>query len=136
MIDIIIILIYMSVAVAIALTAWSLVRRIQTIGRISGKRQGIPVTLINVTVNAVILLVLILTLLFGDTTPLQTANDEYNDAFWLSVTNMFVTTGMISLFLAVMVVVVAALVLGSPAETLRSLFTFSPKRRKKRRTIR
>lgn len=136
MIDIIIILIYMSVAVAIALTAWSMVRRIQTIGRISGKRQGIPVTLINVTVNAVILLVLILTLLFGDTTPLQTANDEYNDAFWLSVTNMFVTTGMISLFLAVMVVVVAALVLGSPAETLRSLFTFSPKRRKKRRTIR
>lgn len=136
MIDIIIILIYMSVAVAIALTAWSLVRRIQTIGRISGKRQGIPVTLINVTVNAVILLVLILTLLFGDTTPLQTANDDYNDAFWLSVTNMFVTTGMISLSLAVMVVVVAALVLGSPAETLRSLFTFSPKRRKKRRTIR
>lgn len=136
MIDIIIILIYMSVAVAIALTAWSMVRRIQTIGRISGKRQGIPVTLINVTVNAVILLVLILTLLFGDTTPLQTANDEYNDAFWLSVTNMFVTTGMISLFLAVIVVVVAALVLGSPVETLRSLFTFSPKRRKKRRTIR
>ena len=121
MIDILIILIYITLGAAITLTLWSIVRKVRTIGKVSGKRHGIPVTMINIVVNTLAIAILAVSYLIGDTETMIVNNSEYSDKIWLSVTDMFVTTGLLLLLIGIVAVTAASIIIGNPKEIIKSL---------------
>lgn len=125
MIDILIILIYITLGAAITLTLWSIVRKVRTIGKVSGKRHGIPVTMINIVVNTLAIAILAVSYLIGDTETMIVNNSEYTDKIWLSVTDMFVTTGLLLLLIGIVAVTAASIIIGNPKEVINSLVPIS-----------
>lgn len=125
MIDILIILIYITLGAAITLTLWSIVRKVRTIGKVSGKRHGIPVTMINIVVNTLAIAILAVSYLIGDTETMIVNNSEYSDKVWLSVTNMFVTTASLLLLIGIVAVTVVSIIIGNPREVINSLVPIS-----------
>lgn len=125
MIDILIILIYITLGAAITLTLWSIVRKVRTIGKVSGKRHGIPVTMINIVVNTLAIAILAVSYLIGDTETMIVNNSEYTDKIWLSVTDMFVTTGLLLLLIGIVAVTVASIIIGNLKEVINSLVPIS-----------
>ena len=125
MIDILIILIYITLGAAITLTLWSIVRKVRTIGKVSGKRHGIPVTMINIVVNTLAIAILAVSYLIGDTETMIVNNSEYSDKIWLSVTDMFVTTGLLLLLIGIVTVTAASIIIGNPKEIIKSLVPIS-----------
>lgn len=125
MIDILIILIYITLGAAITLTFWSIVRKVMTIGKVSGKRHGIPVTMINIVVNTLAIAILAVSYLIGDTETMIVNNSEYSDKVWLSVTDMFVTTGLLLLLIGIVAVTVASIIIGNLKEVINSLVPIS-----------
>lgn len=125
MIDILIILIYITLGAAITLTFWSIVRKVMTIGKVSGKRHGIPVTMINIVVNTLAIAILAVSYLIGDTETMIVNNSEYSDKIWLSVTDMFVTTGLLLLLIGIVAVTAASIIIGNPKEIIKSLVPIS-----------
>lgn len=125
MIDILIILIYITLGAAITLTLWSIVRKVRTIGKVSGKRHGIPVTMINIVVNTLAIAILAVSYLIGDTETMIVNNSEYSDKIWLSVTDMFVTTGLLLLLIGIVAVTAASIIIGNPKEIIKSLVPIS-----------
>lgn len=125
MIDILIILIYITLGAAITLTLWSIVRKVRTIGKVSGKRHGIPVTMINIVVNTLAIAILAVSYLIGDTETMIVNNSEYTDKIWLSVTDMFVTTGLLLLLIGIVAVTAASIIIGNPKEIIKSLVPIS-----------
>lgn len=132
MIDILIILIYITLGAAITLTLWSIVRKVRTIGKVSGKRHGIPVTMINIVVNTLAIAILAVSYLIGDTETMIVNNSEYSDKIWLSVTDMFVTTGLLLLLIGIVAVTAASIIIGNPKEIIKSLVPISFINRKKK----
>lgn len=125
MIDILIILIYITLGAAITLTLWSIVRKVRTIGKVSGKRHGIPVTMINIVVNTLAIAILAVSYLIGDTETMIVNNSEYSDKIWLSVTDMFVTTASLLLLIGIVAVTAASIIIGNPKEIIKSLVPIS-----------
>lgn len=125
MIDILIILIYITLGAAITLTLWSIVRKVRTIGKVSGKRHGIPVTMINIVVNTLAIAILAVSYLIGDTETMIVNNSEYSDKIWLSVTDMFVTTGLLLLLIGIVAVTAASIIIGNLKEVINSLVPIS-----------
>ena len=125
MIDILIILIYITLGAAITLTFWSIVRKVMTIGKVSGKRHGIPVTMINIVVNTLAIAILAVSYLIGDTETMIVNNSEYTDKLWLSITDMFVTTGLLLLLIGIVAVTAASIIIGNPKEIIKSLVPIS-----------
>lgn len=125
MIDILIILIYITLGAAITLTLWSIVRKVRTIGKVSGKRHGIPVTMINIVVNTLAIAILAVSYLIGDTETMIVNNSEYSDKIWLSVTDMFVTTASLLLLIGIVAVTVASIIIGNLKEVINSLVPIS-----------
>lgn len=125
MIDILIILIYITLGAAITLTLWSIVRKVRTIGKVSGKRHGIPVTMINIVVNTLAIAILAVSYLIGDTETMIVNNSEYSDKIWLSVTDMFVTTASLLLLIGIVAVTVVSIIIGNPKEVINSLVPIS-----------
>lgn len=132
MIDILIILIYITLGAAITLTLWSIVRKVRTIGKVSGKRHGIPVTMINIVVNTLAIAILAVSYLIGDTETMIVNNSEYSDKVWLSVTDMFVTTASLLLLIGIVAVTVASIIIGNPKEIIKSLVPISFINRKRK----
>lgn len=132
MIDILIILIYITLGAAITLTLWSIVRKVRTIGKVSGKRHGIPVTMINIVVNTLAIAILAVSYLIGDTETMIVNNSEYTDKIWLSVTDMFVTTGLLLLLIGIVAVTAASIIIGNPKEIIKSLVPISFINRKRK----
>ena len=132
MIDILIILIYITLGAAITLTFWSIVRKVRTIGKVSGKRHGIPVTMINIVVNTLAIAILAVSYLIGDTETMIVNNSEYSDKIWLSVTDMFVTTGLLLLLIGIVAVTAASIIIGNPKEIIKSLVPISLINRKRK----
>ena len=135
MIDILIILIYITLGAAITLTFWSIVRKVMTIGKVSGKRHGIPVTMINIVVNTLAIAILAVSYLIGDTETMIVNNSEYSDKVWLSVTDMFVTTASLLLLIGIVAVTVASIIIGNLKEVINSLvpISFTKVKRKDKR---
>ena len=125
MIDFLIILIYITLGSTITLTLWSIVRKVRTIGKVSGKRHGIPVTMINIVVNTLAIAILAVSYLIGDTETMIVNNSEYSDKVWLSVTDMFVTTASLLLLIGIVAVTVASIIIGNLKEVINSLVPIS-----------
>lgn len=100
MIDIVIILMYIAVAAALGATVWAVVRTMLVVGKTSGKIHGVPVRRINVITITIVILSLLLSFAFANTSPMHINATEYNDVFWLRVANMFVFTGTLTIAIA------------------------------------
>ena len=125
MIDFLIILIYITLGSTITLTLWSIVRKVRTIGKVSGKRHGIHVTMINIVVNTLALVILVVSYLLSDTETMIVNNSEYTDKVWLSIADMFVTTGLLLLLIGIVAVTAASIIIGNPKEMIKSLVPIS-----------
>lgn len=133
MIDIIIILIYLTLGSILLITLWSVVKRLRTTGKMSGTKKGIPVTKINVTVNIIVLTLLASTFFLTGTASKDTGGDGNVSEIWLRITNMFVTTGLFVLALAIVATIAGAVMIGKPKEFLTSLLPFKGRHGKNRK---
>lgn len=100
MVDVLIILMYIAISVAICSTLWSIYYRIRVVGRTSGMVHGIPVRRINIIVVSAIVLIMLLSFIIGDTQPLHINAKTFSDTFWLRMSNMFVFTGITAILAA------------------------------------
>lgn len=94
MVEILLILIYITIAAALAATAWAVFRTFRIIGKTSGRTHGIPVRIINCVVVLCTIIVMALSFIIGSTEPLHINTLVYSDTFWLRMSNMFVFTGV------------------------------------------
>lgn len=100
MIDLIIILMYITIAAALAATAWAMVRTAKVIGKTSGKVHGVPVRRIKIAVCSIVVLSLCLSYAFASTTGLRINTALYTDTFWLRTANMFTFTLTVAIGIA------------------------------------
>lgn len=100
MIDLIIILMYLSLVSIAGVTAWAVFRTIRIVGKTSGVVHGVPVRKIQMVLCAAFLLILLLSYLFASTEPLHINTKTFADTFWLRMANMFVFTGTLSIVAA------------------------------------
>lgn len=100
MVDVLIVLMYIAISVAICSALWSIYYRIRIVGHTSGKVHGIPVRRINIIVISAITLIMLISFIIGDTRPLHINAHTFSDAFWLRMSNMFVFTGVTAVLAA------------------------------------
>ena len=94
--------IYVLIAVAVGLTAWSLVRGVRLQGRGAVQSYGIPVGRIAWGVAALLVVVLGVTFALGSTEPLTVNGRTFADAFWLRTSDMLINTSFVLILIAVL----------------------------------
>lgn len=130
MIDALIILMYLSLAAALVVTAWAVWRSVRIVGKTSGRTHGIAVRRINATVAVSVIIILALSFALAPTAPIHLAAATYADTLWLRAANMFVATASIALAAATVSAVYSLLRTGDFKGAARSLL---PRRHLSRR---
>ncbi len=102
--DVLLAFLYVTVAVALAVLAFAVVRGYKRRDR-QTTENGIPVVRICWSTVAFVALSLVLTFSFGSSAPLKINGEVFTDGFWLRLTDMFINTTL--LLIAVIVVCVA-----------------------------
>lgn len=92
--------IYLLLAAAVVLTAWSLVRGVRQQGRGGTLSNGIPAGRIAWWTAALLLVVLLLTYAFGSTEPLQINGKTFADPFWLRTSDMLINSSAVLIVIA------------------------------------
>ena len=95
MVDILIILMYIAIAIALAATIWSIYRKIRIVGKTSGKVHGIPMRAIIIVITLTLLTLLAVTYITADVTVESAGHDDSPAPFWLRISNMMVVTSVI-----------------------------------------
>ena len=93
--DIMLWLMYITVAVAIIVTIVSVFRTVRLRTKDDEVVNGVPRTRIAWIVVAVFLLCLVLTFVLGSSEPVRTNGKLFTDTFWLKATDMFIYTSLI-----------------------------------------
>ncbi|MBQ9637434.1 MAG: hypothetical protein IJV36_06020 [Prevotella sp.] len=99
MIDLLLYLIYGMLALAAMLTTWSTLRSLVR-NRGEAVEWGIPVRLIGWLIVAGLLVVLVLTFVLGDASPLAINGRTYADGLWLRVADMLINTSIVLIIVA------------------------------------
>lgn len=100
MIDVLIILMYLTLSAALLSIIWAVVRTMRLVGKTSGKTHGVPVRRIKIALSITVILLLTLSFAFASTSPLTINTTKFEDVFWLRMSNMFVFTGLVSILIA------------------------------------
>ena len=100
-IDILLYAIYAMIAVAIGLSAWSMLRSVLKQDKSDARSNGIPTRRIAIITAAVLLVSLVLTGLLASTRPLTINGKAFNDEFWLRISDMLINTSVILIIIAV-----------------------------------
>lgn len=103
--SIVIILLEVVIALTIGVSLWSVVRSFLNRDRRQGSSNGVPVAVISRCVAIGVLLLLVLTFLLGSSSPITINGEPYDSAVWLRLSDMFVVSVYVMLFLAVAAVV-------------------------------
>lgn len=85
----------------IALAIWSIVRKLKITGRGDRYSNGIPVKKIGYAIVCGTALILIVTFLLGSDDPMTINGAPFRDVFWLKVSDMFVSTSILMIVIAV-----------------------------------
>ena len=93
--DIMIWQMYITVAIAIGVTAMSIVKTLRQRTKDDEIINGVPQTRIAWTVAGAFVACLVVTFLLGSSAPLTTNGQLFTDSFWLKVTDMFIYTTII-----------------------------------------
>lgn len=95
MVDILLIIIYILLIGAMAVTAFSVWRSLKT-GNISQRVQNrIPVQKISIGCFILLVAALALTFVMGNNQPMTINGERYDNSFWLKVADMFIFTTII-----------------------------------------
>ena len=100
-IDILLYAIYAMIAVAIGLSAWSMLRSVLKQDKSDARSNGIPTRRIAIITAAVLLVSLVLTGLLASTRPLVINGKAFNDEFWLRISDMLINTSVVLIIIAV-----------------------------------
>lgn len=99
---------YILIVFALVVMLYSLYNSIRSV-KIEGKVvNGIPKRKITILVIVGMLVVLLLTFLFGTTTSMQINGEMFTDKFWLQAADMFVNTILVMLLVSVGAVIFGA----------------------------
>lgn len=101
MLDLLIILMYLSFIVALGAVLWANIRTMCIVGKTSGKTHGIPVRRIKLGITLVVVVIMVLSYVIGNDSPIRINTITYGDAFWLRTANMFVFTGVTTIIAAI-----------------------------------
>jgi len=93
MIDFLLILIYAMLAVAAALTTWSVLWGLLR-NRGEARQWGVPVRLVSRIVGLGLLGLLVLTFALADVSPLAVNGHTFADAFWLRTADMLINSSL------------------------------------------
>lgn len=105
MLDLLIILMYLSFIVALGAVAWATIRTMCIVGKTSGKTHGIPVRRIKICITVAVVLIMVLSYIIGNSQPIHINTAVYSDTFWLRTANMFVFTGVTAIIAAVLAMI-------------------------------
>lgn len=105
-IDVLLVLMYVLLALAIGATAFSITRTVKVRGKDFGVSNGVPSMRIALTTFALLIILLAVTFLTGSDSPLLINGEEYADGLWLKASDMFINTSLILLLICSALVVV------------------------------
>ena len=91
---------YVLLAVAVVVTAWSAFRSVRMQDPSERIQHGVPTRRIAWFTAAALLLVMLLAWLVGSTKAIYVNGREYNDAFWLRTSDMFIYATAVLLVVA------------------------------------
>lgn len=91
---------YIVLACCILLMLWSVVRAFQLRGKQSERVFGLPVMQIRYAIGGLLLVVLLITFLFGSGQPFKVNGHLFADTLWLKITDMLINTTLVLFFLA------------------------------------
>ena len=93
--DIMLWLMYITVAVALVVTVVSVIKTVRLRTKDDEVVNGVPRTRMAWVVVVAFLLCLLLTFVLGSSEPVRTNGKLFTDAFWLKTTDMFIYTSLI-----------------------------------------
>lgn len=102
------VLMVLMVVAGVALVVWSVVRSMKIAGRGADYSNNVPVRKIGYSVAGGTFFILLLTFLLGSSAPMKINGTDFTDAFWLRVSDMFVSSSLL-----LIVAAVAAVIYGS-----------------------
>lgn len=102
------VLMVLMVVAGVALVVWSVVRSMKIAGRGADYSNNVPVRKIGYSVAGCTFFILLLTFLLGSSAPMKINGTDFTDAFWLRVSDMFVSSSLL-----LIVAAVAAVIYGS-----------------------
>lgn len=104
--DLVIVLMWLTLAGALGVAVWSVARIIRSRRTSSGKDFGVPVRKVALGVTGLTVVVMLLSFLLADTSPIRINGHQYSDALWLRMAGMFVFSCLVLLVAAVIAVIV------------------------------
>lgn len=104
--DLLLVFVCLVFVVAVASTAWSVVRTLKSRGKGERMVNNIPAKNISYGVVIVTVVVLLAALVLGSSDAIMVNGTEYSDKFWLHVADMFVYSSLVLVIIAVGTIVV------------------------------
>ena len=101
MIDLLLILIYAMLAIAAALTTWSVLWSLLR-NRGEARQWGVPVRLVSRIIVIGLIALLVLTFALADVHPLAVNGRTFTDAFWLRTADMLINSSLVLIVVAVL----------------------------------
>ena len=99
-------LLYVMLVVTVAVTAFSVIRAWLHRDKTANVQNRIPVARIRYAAVGVVLVCLLLTYLFGSTSPLRINGVLYTSSFWLKLSDMFLYTVLFLIIVAAIILLV------------------------------
>lgn len=93
---------------AIIISLWTVWRSLKIRGKGEQTVNNIPAKKISYTITGGVLVILLLTFLFGSSDPMEINGMEYTDAFWLRTADMLINTIIIIIIAAAIAVLLGA----------------------------
>lgn len=100
MIDVLLVVMYLMVIGAILATTYSMANAWRKRDRSQRVQNGVPTAKITWAVVASLVVILLLTFLFGSNEALIVNGKHYTEWFWLKVSDMFINTSLILILVA------------------------------------
>lgn len=105
MIDFLLIIMYLALAGAIGFSVWSAIRSLSRRDKSQQVVNRIPVARIAFGTVALLVVLLLITFLFGSASPMSVNGESFDKWFWLKASDMFIATALLLMLLAVVGVV-------------------------------
>jgi hypothetical protein len=105
MVDLLLVVLYITLFAAVVLTLWSAVRSIRMRGPFRQVVNNIPATRIACAAALLLAVTMLLTFLLGSSSPMLINGTKYSQTFWLKASDMFINTAALLTAVAVIGVI-------------------------------
>ena len=101
MVDLLLVVLYIALAVTIALAVWSAVRSFRMRGPSQQVVNNIPAAKIAYAAAVLLVVALLLTFLLGSSSPMLINGKKFSQTFWLKASDMFINTAALQTAVAI-----------------------------------